>query len=175
MKKRVFPCLLVVAVALLPLHAPAGFSQAQRTTRAAQTGLKTGFYFTVDTCRACYYTNWQAETVRLFKQNALPVTIYEGKEIETRTEKFAPVKLFPKQGLWSDLIWVGPFESEKAATDALDKFPGVLSFIQRKRSKQEGRAADAGWPVSDTEKVTRTSGNDYKYGFFFIKGYRLFP
>ena len=91
MKKRVFPCLLIVVVALLPLHAPAGFSQAQRTTRAAQTGLKTGFYFTVDTCRACYYTNWQAETVRLFKQNALPVTIYEGKEIETRTEKFAPV------------------------------------------------------------------------------------
>ena len=172
MKKRVAPCLLTLVI-LLTLSAPAGFSHPQRTTRAAQTGLKVGFYFTIDTCRACYYRNWQEETVRLFKATDLAVTIYEGKEIESPNEKFAPLKLFARKGLWSDLIWVGPFESEKAATDALEKFPPVLAVVQRKRSKQEGSAADAGWPVSDSERVTRAAGNDYKYGFFVIKGYRL--
>ena len=111
----------------------------------------------------------------MFKEKGLAVTIYEGKEIEAPIEKFAPLKPFAKQGLWSDLIWVGPFESEKTATDALDRFPGVLVVVQRKRNKAEGRAADAGWPLSDSERVTRTKGNDYKYGFFFIKGYRLLP
>ena len=109
----------------------------------------------------------------MFRAKGLAVTIYEGKEIESPSEKFAPLKLFARQGLWSDLIWVGPFESEKAATDALEKFPAVLAFVQRKRSTAEGSAPDAGWPVRDSERVTRTAGNDYKYGFFVIKGYRL--
>jgi len=36
-----------------------------------------------------------------------------------------------------------------------------------------GGAEDAGWPLGENEKARRTKGNDYKYGFYEIKGCKL--
>jgi len=92
--------------------------------------------------------------------------------METPTERFASVKMFPRRGLWKDIVYVGPFTSEETALAALDKFPIVLREVQRKRNKMGG-AKDQEWPLSEREEVVRTKGNDYKYGFYEIKGCKL--
>ena len=160
---------------IIMLCATTSFSQTRRSARPAQTSMKPGYYFTVDTCRACYYDEWQDDVVRLFRRQNISVTIYEGAMMETPNEGFVSLRIFPRRGLWSDVVYVGPFASEKAALAALDKFPGVLGYVQRKRNKMGG-SGDEGWPVvSEGEKVRRTKGNDYKYGFYVIKGCRLLP
>jgi hypothetical protein len=68
-------------------------------------------------------------------------------------------------------LYVGPLQSEEAAMRALDEFPSVLAFIQKKRDSMNG--GSEGWAISDNARVRRTSGNNYQYGFFTIKGYRL--
>ena len=168
--KRLITCMVII---LLCATTPP--SQTRRSARLAQTSMKPGYYFTVDMCRACYYPEWRKDVVRLFQGQHVSTIIYEGAMMETPNERFASLKIFPRRGLWSDVVYVGPFASEKAAVAALDKFPNVLGYVQRKRNKMGG-SADEGWPVvSEGEKVRRTKGNDYKYGFFEIKGCRLVP
>ncbi len=165
--KRSIACIVIIL-----LCATVPFSQTSRNARPAQTRMKPGYYFTVDMCRACYYPEWMKDVIRLFKEQDISATIYEGAMMETPNERFFSLKIFPKRGLWSDIVYVGPFASEEAAAAALDKFPAVLGNVQRKRNKMGG-SADEGWPVSEGEKVRRTKGNDYKYGFYEIKGCRL--
>ncbi len=165
--KRLITCLLLMLLAV-----PAFFSQTRRTVRPAQTGIKPGYYFTVDMCHACYYQNWTKDLLRLFQAQGLRATVYEGAMMETPSERFASVKMFPRRGLWKDVVYVGPFPSEEAALAALDKFPIVLREVQRKRNKMGG-AGDEGWPLSEGAGVVRTKGNDYKYGFYEIKGCKL--
>ena len=165
--KRLITCLLVVL-----LCASALFSQTRRGVRPAQTSIKPGYYFTVDMCRACYYPNWTKDLIRLFQAQGVSATIYEGAMMETPNERFALVQVFPRRGLWKDVVYVGPFTSEGVAIETLNKFPAVLGQVQRKRNKMDG-AADGGWPLSEGEKVGRTKGNDYKYGFYEIKGCKL--
>ncbi|MCI0525148.1 MAG: hypothetical protein L0Y75_07785 [Acidobacteria bacterium] len=163
---------LITCMAIISLCATMPFSQTRRSARPAQTSMKPGYYFTIDMCRACYYTDWEKDVIRLFKEQQISATVYEGAMMETPNEKFFSMKIFPKRGLWGDIVYVGPFASEETAIAALDKFPAVLGFVQRKRSKMGG-GADQGWPVKEGEKVRRTRGNDYKYGFYEIKGCRL--
>jgi hypothetical protein len=163
---------LVTCLLLTLLCATTLFSQTRRSARPTQTSIKPGYYFTVDMCHACYYPNWTKDLLRLFQAQGLRAAGYEGAVMETPSEKFAAVKMFPRRGLWKDIVYVGPFTSEEAALAALDKFPLVLAEVQRKRNKMEG-AEGAGWPLSDGEKVRRTKGNDYQYGFYEIKGCRL--
>ncbi|HEX8087445.1 MAG TPA: hypothetical protein VF762_01240 [Blastocatellia bacterium] len=169
MTKRLIACLVMVF-----LFAAAGLSQARRGARPAQVNMKPGYYFTVDMCHACYYPDWAKDIARLFKEKGISATTYEGAMMESLKERFAPVKIFQRRGLWKDVVYVGPFGSEEAASEALDKFPSVLGVAQRKRNKMEG-AEGGGWPLSDDERVRRTAGNDYKYGFYEIKGCRLLP
>jgi hypothetical protein len=136
--------------------------------------MKAGYYFTVDMCNACYYPDWAKDITRLFKEKGISAATFEGAMMESAKERFAPVKIFQRRGLWKDIVYVGPFGSEEAAIAALDKFPAVLVVIQRKRNKMEG-AGNGGWPLSDEERVRRSAGNDYKYGFYEIKGCRLLP
>jgi len=166
--KRLLTCFVIAL-----LCATAHFAQTRRGARPAQTAMKPGYYFTVDMCHACYYENWAKDIARSFQEKGLRTIVYEGAMMETPNEKFAPVKIFARRGLWKDIVYVGPFESEQAAIEALDKFPVVLGPVQRKRNKMGG-AEDAGWPLGESEKVKRTKGNDYKYGFYEIKGCRLF-
>jgi hypothetical protein len=166
MKSSVTTCLV-----LLLLCAPVNLSQTKRVARTAGSGLAPGYYFAIDMCRACYYPDWKKDTVRLFKENGLRAAVNDSPEYAPQSEGFAPIKL-PKQGLYGEVVYVGPFASEAAALNALEKFPPVLSVVQRKRNKMDG-SEDSGWPLSDNEKVTRTSGNDYQYGFYMIKGYKL--
>ena len=163
--KRLLTCVL-----LMLLSVSAFFSQTRRSVRPAQTSVTPGYYFTVDMCNACYYPNWTKDLLRLFQARDLKATLYEGAMMETPSEKFASVKMFPRRGLWQDIVYVGPFTSEETALAALDKFPIVLREVQRKRNKMGG---DEGWPLSDNEEVVRTKGNDYKYGFYEIKGCKL--
>ena len=165
--QRLISCLL-----LMLLSVTAVVSQTRRNVRPAQTSVKPGYYFTVDMCHACYYTNWTKDLLRLFQAQGLKATLYEGAMMETPSDRFALVKMFPRRGLWKDIVYVGPFASEQAAQAALDKFPIVLREVQRKRNKMGG-AGDEGWPLSDGEQVVRTKGNDYKYGFYEIKGCKL--
>ncbi|MCP9493084.1 MAG: hypothetical protein MSG64_01380 [Pyrinomonadaceae bacterium MAG19_C2-C3] len=165
--KRLTTCLIIIL-----LCAATPFSQTRRNTRPAQTSIKHGYYFTVDMCRACYYPEWRKDVVRLFQQQGIGATIYEGAMMETANERFVSLKIFPKRGMWSDVVYVGPFASEEVAVAALDKFPAVLGTVQRKRNKMGG-SADEGWLLEEGEKVRRTKGNDYKYGFYEIKGCRL--
>lgn len=171
-KGKVKMKILITCLVLFLLCATTPFSQTRRSARSAQPSVKPGYYFTVDTCRACYYPDWKKDVVRLFKGQGVPTTIYEGAMMETPNERFIALKIFPRRGLWSDVIYVGPFASEKAAVAALDKFPAVLGYVQRKRNKMGG-SADEGWPLSEGEKVRRAKGNDYQYGFYEIKGCRL--
>lgn len=167
--KRLVPCMVIILLCATTL-----FSQAKRSPRPAQTSMKAGYYFTVDMCRACYYEEWREDVIRLFREKQIGATIYEGAMMETPNEGFVSMKIFPRRGLWSDIVYVGPFASEKAAVAALDKFPAVLGYVQRKRSKMGG-GPEQGWPVPEGEKVRRAKGNDYKYGFYEIKGCRLVP
>jgi hypothetical protein len=165
---------LITGLLMAFLFATASFSQTRRGARPAQISMKPGYYFTVDMCHACYYPDWAKDIARLFKEKGISATTYEGAMMEVPKERFAPVKIFQRRGLWKDVVYVGPFASEEAAIEALDKFPAVLGLAQRKRNKMEG-AEDGGWPLSDDERVRRTAGNDYKYGFYEIKGCRLLP
>lgn len=165
--KRPLLCLILTL-----LCASANFAQAKRGGRLAAPSVKPGYYFTVDMCRACYYANWATEIARLLQQQGVPATLYEGAMMESKQERFLAMKIFPRRGLWKDLVYVGPFASEAEATAALDKLPSVLSFVQKKRNQMEGKGAE-GWPLSDDKKVTRAEGNDYRYGFYEIKGVRL--
>ena len=164
--KRLITCLLLILFSV-----PTFFSQ-RRTVLPAQSSIKPGYYFTVDMCHACYYPNWAKDLLRLFQAQGLKATLYEGAMMETPSERFVSMKMFPRRGLWKDIVYVGPFTSEEAALAALDKLPIVLREVQRKRNKMGG-AGDEGWPLSDGEKVVRTKGNDYKYGFYEIKGCKL--
>ncbi len=167
--KRLILCLLIML-----LGATAFFAQTRRSVRSAPTSIKPGYYFTVDMCHACYYPNWNKDLLRLFQAQGLKATSYEGAMMETRRERFAPVRMFPRRGLWKDIVYVGPFVSEETATAALDKFPIVLGEVQRKRNRIGGTKEEE-WPISRDEQVTRSVGNDYKYGFYEIKGCRLVP
>lgn len=165
--RRLITCLIVIL-----LSASTFFTQTKRSTKPAPSSIKPGYYFTVDMCRACYYTEWKKDIVRLFQEKHISVTIYEGAMMESPTERFVSMKIFPRRGLWGDIVYVGPFASEESAVAALDKFPAILGFVQRKRTRMEA-SPDQGWPVSEDEKVRRVKGNDYKYGFYEIKGCRL--
>jgi hypothetical protein len=169
MTKRLITGLLVAF-----LLANTGSSQTRRGARPAQISMKPGYYFTVDMCHACYYTDWAKDIARLFKEKGISATTYEGAMMESPKERFAQVKIFQRRGLWKDIVYVGPFGSEEAAIGALDKFPAVLGSAQRKRNKMEG-SENGGWPVGEDERVRRAAGNDYKYGFYEIKGCRLLP
>jgi hypothetical protein len=165
---------LIISLLMIFLFATSSFSQTRRGARPAQISMKPGYYFTIDMCHACYYPDWAKDIVRLFKEKGISATTYEGAMMETPKERFAPVKIFQRRGLWKDIVYVGPFASEEAAIEELDKFPAVLGLAQRKRNKMEG-AEGGGWPLNDNEVVKRTAGNDYKYGFYEIKGCKLFP
>jgi hypothetical protein len=165
--KNLITCLLLVL-----LGASAASAQAGRGARPALTSLKPGYYFTVDMCHACYYPNWTKDLTRLFRAQGVGAATYEGAMMETPSESFASVKMFPRRGLWKDIVYVGPFTSEESALKALNKFPAVLAEVQRKRNKMGG-AGDEGWPLGGGEEVRRTRGNDYKYGFYEIKGCKL--
>lgn len=147
-------------------------AQTKRRGRTAQSNLTPGYYFTVDACRACYYTDSKKELVKLFQEQGLKASIYEGKMMESPNEKFAPTKIFGRSGMWSDVVYVGPFASEDEALGALAKFPVVLGYVQKKRNKMDG-AGNEGWPLGENDKVENTRGNDYKYGFYEIKGSHL--
>ena len=165
---------LITGLLMALLFATASFSQARRGSRPAQISMKPGYYFTVDMCHACYYPDWAKDIARLFKEKGVSATTYEGAMMESPKERFVTVKMFQRRGLWKDVVYVGPFETEEAAAGALDKFPAVLAVAQRKRNKMEG-TENGGWPLSDDERVKRSAGNDYKYGFYEIKGCRLIP
>lgn len=165
---------LITGLLITLLLATTSFSQTRRGARAAPISMKPGYYFTVDMCHACYYSDWAKDISRLFKEKGISATTYEGAMMEVPKERFAPVKIFQRRGLWKDIVYVGPFESEETAIQALDKFPAVLGLAQRKRNMMEG-GQNSGWPLSDDERVRRTAGNDYKYGFYEIKGCRLIP
>lgn len=163
---------VIALLVVLPLCATIMFSQTKRRARAAEVSLQPGYYFTVETCRACSYPQLKKDLVRLFQEQGVGASVYEGKMMEAPREAFAPVKIFARSGLWSDVVYVGPFSSAEEALGALDKFPSVLGHVQRKRSKMSG-GEDAGWPLGADEKVERGPGNAYKYGFYEIKGCRL--
>lgn len=167
MMKRWTACLLLVL-----LGAGALFSQTRRGVRSTPTSVKPGYYFMIDMCHACYYPNWTKDLARSFQAEGLGVSIYEGAMMESPNERFASVKMFPRRGLWKDLVYVGPFASEEAALTALDKFPAALRVVQGKRNKMDG-GEGGGWPLEAGEKVRRTKGNDYQFGFYEIKGCRL--
>ena len=112
--KRLITCLL-----LMLFSVPTFFSQ-RRTVRPAQSSIKLGYYFTVDMCHACYYPNWTKDLLRLFQAQGLKATLYEGAMMETPSERFVSMKMFPRRGLWKDIVYVGPFTSEEAALAALD-------------------------------------------------------
>jgi hypothetical protein len=163
---------LITCLLLMLLSATALFAQKRPGVRPAQTGIKPGYYFTVDMCHACYYPNWTKDLLRPFQAQGMSAITYEGAMMESANERFASVKMFPRRGLWKDLVYVGTFLTEEAALKALDKFPVVLGEVQRKRSKMGG-GTDEGWPLAEGEKVRRTKGNDYQYGFYEIKGCKL--
>jgi hypothetical protein len=157
---------------MILLCATASSSQTRRGAPPAQKSMKPGYYFTIDMCHACYYPNWATDLIRLFQEKGLQATLYEGALMETKNAPFAAIKLFPRRGLWGDIVYIGPFDSEEAALAALEKFPPVLANVQNKRNKLGGKG-DPGWPLSENEPVKRDVGNDYKYGFYEIKGCRL--
>src|ERR1700720_3522632 len=116
--KRLITCLL-----LMLLGVPAFFSQTRRTVRPAQTSIKPGYYFTVDMCHACYYPNWTKDLLRLFQAQGLRATVYEGAMMETPSERFASVKMFPRRGLWKDIVYVGPLRQRRLLSPRSINFP----------------------------------------------------
>ena len=174
--KRAFTCFVIVAFCAL-----CAFAQTRRSGRSAAVGVANGYYFTIGMCRACVYGEWHSDAIRLFRARGIPAFIGRGHESRTSHQPFAPISAFemrfdPNAGSDSELLvqvelYVGPFQSQEAATRALDEFPSVLAFIQRKRDSMYG--SSEGWAISDSAKVSRTSGNNYQHGFFTIKGYRI--
>jgi hypothetical protein len=134
--------------------------------------MKPGYYFDIQMCSACYYSEWWDDAIPLFRAKGIPATMRKGYEGKRSSLPFAPLRVFDM--LRGVSLYVGPFESEEAALRALDDFPSALAFVQRKRNRTEG-GDGAGWPISDNERVRRTTGNEYDYGFYFIKAYRLLP
>ncbi len=175
--KRTITCALIML-----LCASGTFAQSRRGKRPAGVSLKPGYYFTINMCRACMYPEWHDDAVRLFRNNGIRAIVGKGFENATSRQPFAPLKAFqmrfdssandrPSDILMQIDLYVGPFESEQVAMQALDKFPGVLGAIQKKRNKME--EGNEGWPISGSERVRRVENNLYEYGFFFLKGYRL--
>jgi hypothetical protein len=164
--KRVVTCLVISL-----LCTAGGFSQSERGKRAVGSGMKPGYYFDIQMCSACFYSEWWDDAIPLFRAKGISATmrkVYEGKQSNL---PFAPLRAF--EMLRGVSLYVGPFESEGTTQRALDDFPYALAFVQRKRNRTED-GDGAGWPVSDNERVRRTTGSEY-VGFYFIKGYRLLP
>ncbi|MDQ3650829.1 MAG: hypothetical protein M3458_11270 [Acidobacteriota bacterium] len=167
---KVIKAMAILIITLL--CAIANFSQTRRGTQPARASLKPGYYFTIDMCRACYYPNWPKDLHRLFQDKKMNATTYEGALMETPRERFVAMKIFPRRGLWKDIVYVGPFASEEAAIKALEEFPAVLGVVQKKRNRM-GSAAGEDWPLSEGEKVELGAGNNYRYEFNEIKGCKL--
>ena len=177
MKKFIFGFVIVL------LCITSGVAQTKRKKTSAGTAMKSGYYFTVNMCRACLYFDWDKDAVRWFRAKGITAVYGKGSENKTSSQPFATVKRFemsfdsssdrPSDILMQIDLYVGPFASEQAASSALEKFPSVLDRIMQKRNKMEG--SGGGWDIPRNENVSRSSGNNYEYGFFFIKGYRLKP
>lgn len=179
MTKRTITCIVIVLSCVT-----GSLAQSRSSKRPAGVSMTPGYYFTIGMCRACLYPEWHDDAIRLFRAKGIRAVVGKGYENVTTGYSFAPIKAFEMRfdsnvGRDSDVLiqielYVGPFNSEVVAMNALNDFPAVLSSIQRKRNRMEG-SDKSGWPISRDERVRRRSGNSYEYGFFFIKGYRLLP
>jgi hypothetical protein len=68
-------------------------------------------------------------------------------------------------------LYFGPFSTQNEAIAALQKFPSVLASIQTKRNNMRDNGE---WEFDPNQPIVRY-GNEYEYGFFFIRGYQILP
>ena len=134
-----------------------------------------GYYFTLGTCHACAYFGWHEEAIRLFRTRGIPAFKGSGFENLSSSAPFAPMGAFqmlnPESAFWAMALYVGPFDSESAATQGLLQFPAVLLRIMETRGGFDDEVR-----ANQSASVTRRSGNRYDFGnssFFMIGGYQL--
>lgn len=167
--KRSTICLLV-----LLLSASYNFSQSKRGNRPSGIRTQPGYYFTVSLCHACAYFGWHEDAIKGFRAKGIRAAVGGGYLAYGASNlSFATTRVFKweqSEEFWSVELLVGPFGSEEAAGRALDGFPSVLSSVQKKRNHMD---SGEGWPLKPNERVNHMSGNNYDYGFFDIRGYRL--
>ena len=134
-----------------------------------------GYYFTVGACHACAYFGWHEEAIRLFRTRGITAFKGSGFENLSSSAPFAPMGAFqmlnPESAFWAMALYVGPFDSETAAMQALSQFPPVLLRIMETRGGFDDEVR-----ANQRESVTRRSGNRYDFGnssFFMVGGYQL--
>lgn len=173
MMKQKITCLVIVI-----LCAVSSFAQSKGTKRSTIPTVKPGYYFTIYMCHACAYSGWHEDAIKWFRAKGINASKGGGDISNNSNLPFALINAFnwKKSSFWLINLYVGPFASEEAAVSALDDFPSVLIRITEKRNKPDGRLKldfEEDYPIDLNEVVTRTSGNNYHYGFFFITGFNL--
>lgn len=167
----------LTSIAIVIFCLASTFAQSRHTKRPDLNRTPPGHYFTISVCHACAYFGWHEDTIKGFRAKSIRAAVgggYVAYANRTSNERFAPVRAFKwerSEEFWPIELLVGPFSSAETASRALDDFPAVLLLVQRKRNRMEG--SNGGWPISQNERVSHVSGNNYSYGFFDITGYRL--
>ncbi|MGH9844723.1 MAG: hypothetical protein ACREEM_38895 [Blastocatellia bacterium] len=182
MLKRILPsCLIIVIFAGLASSftvAQTKDSRARGKKRSvAKIKMMPGYYFTIGLCHACAYFGWHEEAIKLLETVGIRAEV-GGYETKTSNQPFTLVTAFnmhdTRGEFWPIELYIGPFESDVSATQALEQFPPILTGIIRSREKLDGASSD----FSGTAEVRNRSGNNYDFGessFFRIRGYNLQP
>ena len=132
-----------------------------------------GFYFEISPCPRCYRCRpcslnpgWQRQIIRLLGARRISSFPGEALGLEKANEQFgvvAAIKRFARPPSYDTMIYVGPFDTEKAAIAAIAELCTVLD--------------EAGIMESSCDDMTakREGSTFYTRGSFDVSGVRLLP
>ena len=171
---------------LILLCAISIYAQTRRKKSPVVPQSQSGYYFTINTCNACCY-DWHKSAANFFKASGIPAVIVSGQErTGSDTQGFAPIRSFEKF-FYEDVtrdseicaqitLYIGPFGSENAAVNALEKFPAVLVDVIKNRGSDD-IYTEAQIRSFEQSKITQQgTSNNWIFGddsFFFINGYQI--
>lgn len=144
----------------------------------SKTKMPSGYYFTVNMCRACLYSDWADDAINWLRERGVNARYGQGGESLSSELPFAPIRAFQvkleksSNDRASDILmqmdlYIGPFTSQTTANKSAQAVSEVLYLIQKKRIFLElaSTANDDPWKLNQSDRIQRYSGNNYNYGF----------
>jgi hypothetical protein len=181
MKTKLRPTLLVLTpllfVSIFALPVMPSSAQKQPSHATANTNVVSspppGFYFEVSPCPRCercrpctLNAGWQVKMMRLL--GAIGISSFPGQAsgLEKANEEFglvSSIKRFSKPASYDAMVYVGPFENERAAIAAIRDLCAALDEVGNMESS------------CDEMTAKREGSTFYTRGSFDVSGVHLVP
>jgi hypothetical protein len=145
--------------------------QSRSTVTKAVTNPPPGFYFEISPCPRCYRcrpcalnSGWQAKMMQVLGASGISSFPGQASGLERANEQFglvASIKRFAKPVSYDTIIYVGPFETDRAALAAIPDLCAALDDVGNMESS------------CDEMTAKREGSTFYTRGSFDVSGVHL--